>query len=697
MTHNPARTDDRAGIAAQLRSLVVRPTPPPLALGLVAAALLAAAETLVLYPLKQIAPASSLAFVYLLGVVAIAIVWGFWMAAATSVASAVVFDYFHIPPELGFIPAQAQDGVALAIFLVVALLTSLVANLARSRAVEIYHRRREISVLAEQQSALRRVATLVARGVPPAELFTAVAKEMADCVGVANAAVLRYEVDGTAVVVSGRYEPALATRSPVGERYSLEGDNVAARVRETGHWARIDNHGNATGSLAARTRELGIRCVVGCPIVVEGQLWGVAVAGSCAVEPLPGHTNKRIGDFADLVATAIANAATRTQLQVSRDSVGVLAEQQAALRRVATLVARSARPSEVYAAVADEIVHCLEVDTSGVWRYERDHAMTLLAGTSRAGSQYLPVGERLTLEGDNLGEMVLRSGRAARHDAIEDAKGSAIARMRELGIRAGVAAPVMVDGRIWGLAIAATTRADAMPPDSEERIGDFADLVATAIANAATRAELIASRARIVTAADNARRRLERDLHDGAQQRLVSLGLQVRLAEAAVPTECGVLRDQLSDVVGGLSGVLSDLQEISRGIHPAILSEGGLGPALKTLARRSSVPTVLDLDIDRRLPESIEVGTYYVVAEALTNAAKHASASKVNLHADTRDDQLCVLIRDDGIGGADPRRGSGLIGLIDRVETLGGHMQIDSPPAVGTMLHITIPLHQEDN
>ena len=254
--------------------------------------------------------------------------------------------------------------------------------------------------------------------------------------------------------------------------------------------------------------------------------------------------------------------------------------------------------------------------------------------------------------------------------------------------------PITVDGRIWGLAVAETSGSGPMPPESEQRIGDFADLVATAIANAATRAELVASRARIVTAADNARRRVERDLHDGAQQRLVSLALQMRLIQSTLPTECGVVGEQLLRVVDAIAGILSDLQEISRGMHPAILSKGGLGPALKSLASRSSVPADIDLDIDQRLPESIEVGAYYVVAEALTNVAKHARASKVNVHAVIRDAKLCMLIRDDGSGGADAGSGSGLIGLIDRVETLGGHLQIDSPAGVGTTLHVTVPLLQ---
>jgi signal transduction histidine kinase len=231
-----------------------------------------------------------------------------------------------------------------------------------------------------------------------------------------------------------------------------------------------------------------------------------------------------------------------------------------------------------------------------------------------------------------------------------------------------------------------------LAPDTEARIGDFADLVATAIANAATRAELIASRVRIVAAGDDARRRLERDLHDGAQQRLVALGLHTRLAEASVPPEQASLREQLGDIVSGLTAVSADLQEISRGIHPAILSKGGLGPALKTLGRRSAVPVDLDLGVDRRLPDSIEVGAYYVVSEALTNAAKHARASVVKVGVETEGANLLLSIRDDGIGGADAAKGSGLIGLTDRVEALGGTLTVISPPGQGTSLQAELPL-----
>jgi PAS domain S-box-containing protein len=381
--------------------------------------------------------------------------------------------------------------------------------------------------------------------------------------------------------------------------------------------------------------------------------------------------------------------------QAGRDKLGVLAEQQAGLRRVATLVARGAPPPEVFAAVADEMARCLHVGNASVNRFEEDEVVILALSDLEPGMKNKPVvGERISLEGNNIASTVLHLGRAARQDGPEKSSGAFTTRIREMGLRCTVAVPIVVDGRVWGMASVASSAHEPLPPDTEERIGDFADLVATAIANAATRAELIASRARIVAAGDEVRRRLERNLHDGAQQRLVSLGLELRLAEASIPAEHDEFKQQLSHLLGGLTGVSQDLQEISRGIHPAILSRGGLAPALATLARRSAVPVSLDLDIGPRLPEPAEVAAYYVVAEALTNAAKYAQASEVTVSARAEDGNLSLAIQDDGIGGADSGKGSGLIGLIDRVEALGGQLKIASSTERGTSIRATIPLHR---
>jgi signal transduction histidine kinase len=255
-----------------------------------------------------------------------------------------------------------------------------------------------------------------------------------------------------------------------------------------------------------------------------------------------------------------------------------------------------------------------------------------------------------------------------------------------------VGSPIIVEGGLCGVVGVASTTDRPLPPDTEWRLAQFTELVGTAIANAQSREELAASRARLVAAADASRRRIERDLHDGAQQRLVSLALELREVQAAVPPGLDELRAGLSRIVAGLTNVLEDLREIAHGIHPAMLAEGGLGPALKTLARRSAIPAELDLRVEDRLPEAVEVATYYLVSEALTNAAKHAHASVVNVAVETRGRVLHLAVQDDGVGGADVSRGSGLVGLKDRAEAIGGTMAIDSPRGGGTSIKIELPL-----
>ena len=217
-------------------------------------------------------------------------------------------------------------------------------------------------------------------------------------------------------------------------------------------------------------------------------------------------------------------------------------------------------------------------------------------------------------------------------------------------------------------------------------------MIATSVAACTTRAELIASRARIVAASDEARRRLERDLHDGAQQRLVSLSLKLRAAATNVPEDLDGLKKDLAEVASDLTDVTTELQEISRGIHPAVLSQGGLAPALRALGNRSTIPATVEVAIEGPVPEPVEVGAYYVVAEALTNAAKHSHATEIIVSAHDEDANLYLSVADNGIGGADVGRGSGLVGLNDRVEALGGMMTISSTPGSGTSLNVTIPV-----
>jgi signal transduction histidine kinase len=443
----------------------------------------------------------------------------------------------------------------------------------------------------------------------------------------------------------------------------------------------MDDFASASGS-AAKAREFGVRAGVGVPISVEGRLWGVVTVGSTG-GPLPAGTEARLAGFTELAATAIANAEARMELRG-------FAEEQAALRRVATLVAHAAPPEQVLTAVTEEAGRLLHADHATMNRYSPDGAVTVLAAWSSTPT-VLPIGTGWSPHGRNVNTLVFRTGQAARIDDYADATGPAARSAREIGLRAGVGVPVSVDGRLWGVMFVAS-RLAPLPDGTEERLAGFTELAATAIANAEAQAALTTSRARIVATADATRRRIERDLHDGAQQRLVSLALDLRAAEAAAPPGTGELVAQLDDVAAGLEGVLDELREIARGLHPAILAEGGLRPALKTLARRSAVPVHLDIRIDGRLPEPVETAAYYTVSEALTNAAKHAEATAAQIDASVDDGLLHVRVRDNGHGGATFSHGSGLVGLKDRAEALGGHLRLDSPPGAGTAVEITLAL-----
>jgi signal transduction histidine kinase len=378
-------------------------------------------------------------------------------------------------------------------------------------------------------------------------------------------------------------------------------------------------------------------------------------------------------------------------LETSHHELRLLLEEQAAVRRVATLVAQAVSPADLFEAVACEVAGLLDAPLATLVRYGPDDDTATILGSWGELARDLPVGCRYPLEAENPATLVRRTGRAAR---IEHYRGSGVVPelALKLGLRYGVAAPIVVEGRLWGMIGASWTGPGRLPVGIEGRLTQFAELVATAIANADSRAELVASRARVVAAADETRRRIERDLHDGTQQRLVALALDLRAAAAAVPSELAELKAQVSHAGEALSGAVDDLREISRGIHPAILSKGGLGAVLKTLARRSPIPVELGLPADRRLPEGVEVALYYVASEALTNVTRHARASEVHVSLEIEDRVVRLSVQDDGVGGARPERGSGLIGLRDRVEVLGGTIEITSPPASGTTLFVEIPL-----
>ena len=375
---------------------------------------------------------------------------------------------------------------------------------------------------------------------------------------------------------------------------------------------------------------------------------------------------------------------------VLREHDAALAMQQTSLQRIATLVADGAASEDVFAGIATEVARLLGLATVVIWRYEPDGTASVLANWSDRLHGF-KTGGRWSLDGPSAAALVQQTGRPVRIDDYANVHSTISDAVREAGMTSAAAAPIVVDGHVWGSIATGQIDHRRLPDRIEDQLAQFTELVATAIANADSRAKLTASRARIVAAADQTRRRLERDLHDGVQQRLVSLGFELRAVEAALPPD-HELRAQLAHTTSGVYGALDDLVEIARGIHPAILSEGGLGPALKTLARRSAVPVELKLGSDRRLPEHVEVACYYVVSEALTNAAKHAHASVVDVEVNADDSTVQLAIRDDGVGGADLNQGSGLVGLGDRVEALGGRIEVASPTGRGTSLLVRIPI-----
>jgi signal transduction histidine kinase len=418
---------------------------------------------------------------------------------------------------------------------------------------------------------------------------------------------------------------------------------------------------------------------VACPIIVEGSVWGVVTLN--ASEELPVDTERRLEEFTELVTTAIANAEARVALRTAAD-------EQGALRRVATLVAASAAPSDVFAAVTEEIALVLAADATLLCRAEPDGAAVVVGSW---GDTTPPRGTRIPQGGRNLTTIVLDTGRPARIESYAEATGDASEVARSHGLRSAVGAPILAEGRLWGLVIAGTTGDEPLPPSAEEHLAGFSELVATAISNAAARGELIASRARIVAAGDEARRRIERNLHDGTQQRLIALGMDLQSARAAIPTDQRDAQSALVDVQHDLEAILVDLRELSHGLHPPLLSRLGLGPSLRALARRSPIPVHLNIDLPERPAPSLETAVYYVVSEALTNAIKHSHASKISITI-TSGEKVRASIVDDGVGDADPRAGSGLTGLVDRVDALGGRFALDSPPRGGTRISIELPV-----
>jgi PAS domain S-box-containing protein len=541
--------------------------------------------------------------------------------------------------------------------------------------------RSELNQLANEQAALRRVAELVAREASEGEIFNAIAEELTGLLGTDEMRMLRFDGGRDAIVVATAGSLDI---SALGRRFPLEGENVASLVARTGRPARIDDYRTGSGPIAEAVRSIGIRGVVGTPIVVQGRLWGTMVTGTSSDQPLPPDTESRLSQFTELMATAIANAEARAEVER-------LAEEQAALRRVATLVALGASPSAVLDAVAAELERILGADGVTLSRYEPDDEVSVVAH-SASDDRRVPAGTRLSHRGENVTSLVRRTERSARMEHHESSHGAIAELARRGGVRASVGAPIIVDGRLWGVAVA-TWRGETSPPaDTEERMAQFAELLDTAIANADSRNQLTASRARLVTEGDEARRRVVRDLHDGAQQRLAHTIVTLKLAEQALREEDGKVESLVHEALEHAKRSNAELRELAHGILPSVLTRGGLRAGVDTVVERVNFPVKVDIPDDRFAAE-IEASAYFIVAEALTNVMKHSHAESAEIRASVGDGMLQLEVRDDGIGGADPG-GHGLVGLRDRVTALGGGLDIESPPAGGTLVAAKLPLGQ---
>ena len=541
--------------------------------------------------------------------------------------------------------------------------------------------RTEVRRLADEQAALRRLATLVARGVPAGELFAAATEEAGRLFHAELAGMIRFVTDDSVTAVATW--AAGGEHPPVQGVWSLDGDRLATTILRTARPVREDDWDDVSGPIAAFVRdELGVRSSVGSPIVVEGRPWGALFVHSTGDHPLPAATESRLGNFTELVGTGMANAQARAEVRR-------LADEQAALRRVATLVARESPPEEVFAAVAAEASRLLQVEDTAMLRYEEDGTATVVASSGARG-EALGLGNRLPVEGENVTALVKRTGRPARIDDPGAVSGTIGRRLLDAGTRSAVGCPIVVDGQLWGVLAAVQGLPEPLPPGTESRIAEFTELIATAISNVQARTDLAASRARVVAAADDERRRVVRDLHDGAQQRLVHTVVTLKLADRALRSHDEAAGELVAQALVEAKEATVELRELVHGILPAVLANGGLRAAAAELAHRMPVPVEVEVSVGR-LPDAVEATAYFVVAEALTNVAKHARARRASVTAGIADGSLHVAVRDDGVGGA-RADGSGLVGLADRLAALEGRFGVESPAGGGTVVSADIPV-----
>jgi signal transduction histidine kinase len=524
-------------------------------------------------------------------------------------------------------------------------------------------------VLAESQGALRRVATLVAQGAEPQTVFTTVAHEASLLLRVGAISLIRFDAaDGMLTKIYGTH----GHRSPVpdGTTWPLSDSPEASLVVATGGASRVDDWDSLPGPTAERHRAQGFGGAVAAPIIIDGAIWGMLAAYGEAGEFLPPNCAQELADLTNLMASAIANAQARDELR------GLAAKQGEALRRVATLVAQHPSSGTVFDLVAVEARRALSVTRVDVCRRQTAQTLKLVGSTAEGGHA---TGSSTRSDVERVAREVVSAGTTVR---IDDLPG-----MDDL--TSAVGAPIRVDGEIWGVIVILGER--KLAEGIEIRLDDFIHLVASSIANVNARDNLIASRARVVSAGDDTRRRIERNLHDGVQQRVVSVALKLRAVRVRFPVLPEVQTD-LDEIARDLDGLQDEIRAFSQGLHPVLLSRSGLGPALRDLARRTPMIVDLLVSTEQRLPEPVETAIYYVVSEALANTVKHAHASEVSVVVHAVEGAIQAQVEDNGTGGASMSHGSGIIGLVDRVEAIGGRFSLMSQPGRGTRIAIEVPI-----
>jgi signal transduction histidine kinase len=533
--------------------------------------------------------------------------------------------------------------------------------------------REELEQLAAEQAALRRVAELAAHDALPGDVLETVVAEAAGLVGVAFTTLLRFEPDGATEVVAIHDPPEGVT---VGMRAPGDGDGATQRVWRTRRTARADRLSSMTGAWPQVAASRGFSSSAAAPILAEDRLWGALVAAGRG--PLPVRIEEQLSRFAELAGTAIASSQARAVVQA-------LADEQAALLRVAERVARAEPPDEVFAAVAAEAQQLLGGQPMTLTRFEDDAALVVV---SRSGGP-APPGTRIAYVSDTLPDRVRRAARAVRVDDYSNETDAALA--REFGLAAAVAAPIEVESRVWGM-LTATSADGPLEREVEHRLQRFANLAGTAVSNAASHAQLIASRARVLSTADETRRRLQRDVHDGTQQRLVQTVITLKLARQAIAEgDVPASVDRIEEALKHAQLATDQLRELVSGILPSALTRRGLRGGVQSLLADLPLPVEAVIDVPR-LPAQVETTAYFVVAEALTNVVKHAHASQARVLARVSADAVHIEVDDDGVGGAQAGTGSGLTGLFDRVEACGGTLRIDSPMGQGTTVEAMVPI-----